>query len=131
MIDIGGYSIWYIGIIALLGFAIFGSGSLAMSEYTKGNVCPKIFNIPACYLVLLFFLMGFLTHFSKSKLSLILFFTLISMLGILALAGAIGELTGSGKCPRTSGGMPMCYISLAICLVTLIFKYLDLSINNY
>ena len=54
--------ILYFALIAILLFAIYGSFNLSMVDYKKKNVCPKVFGIPACYLVFVFFVLALVAH---------------------------------------------------------------------
>lgn len=112
------------GILLILGFAIYGTTGLVVHEWQDGNICPKIIGIPACYIVMFCFVGGLVSQlFSNSKFKHS-FFIFIGLVFGIALTGTIGELTGLAKCPRTSGGIPMCFISLGICTSLLVLKLL-------
>lgn len=123
-------TILYILILLILSFAIYGSFGLAMNEWNVGNICPKIIGIPACYIVLSCFVLALLGHLIGDKKGKGLFFVFVGMVTLIASTGTIGELTGMTKCPRTSGGTPMCFISLGICLSLLITKLTSLKIST-
>lgn len=122
-------SIWYWLIIGIAGFAIYGSIRLVMNEWEIGDVCPKILGIPACYIVLVCFLGGLVAHLLPVSKGKYIYFFFIGLVTLIASTGTIGELTGLAKCPRTSGGTPMCFISLAICVSLLVSKIVLLSTN--
>lgn len=103
-------------IILIAGFAIYGSSTLAMNEWEIGNICPKILGIPACYIVAACFVVALIGHLLPHSKGKWIFFFFIGIVTLIASTGTIGELTGMTKCPRTDGGTPMCFISLAICL---------------
>lgn len=110
-------------LIGILSFAIYGAYRLSLVDYRKKNICPKVFGIPACYLVLLFFILAFMAHvLSSVVVSSIWFYGFIAIPFLLALTGTITELSGKVICPRTSNGTPMCYISLVMCLAFLTLK---------
>jgi len=106
----------------IASFAIYGSFGLSMHDWKVGNICPKILGIPACYIVLVCFTMALVAHLIPQKNSKWIYFFFIGIVTLIATTGTIGELTGLAKCPRTDGGTPMCFISLAICLSLLILK---------
>jgi len=123
-------NILYWLIIVLIGFAIYGTFGLVMNEWNIGNICPKIAGIPACYIVLICFTAGLIGHLSPSAIGKWIYFFFIGLVALIATTGTIGELTGMTKCPRTDSGIPMCFISLAICLSLLITKFGLIKYNN-
>jgi len=125
--NIGG--IIYFVIAGLLIFAIYGSFNLSRRDYRKKNVCPKVLGIPACYIVLLFFILTFLAHILKGPLSSIWwYYGFLAVPLLLALSGSLAELSGKKICPRTAGGTPMCFISLGFCSTLLILTIIENSI---
>ena len=123
-------NIFYILIIAILLFAIYGSSDLVMNEWEVGDICPKILGIPACYIVLFCFSTALVGHLLPSLNGNWIFFLFVGIVTLIASTGTIGELTNTAKCPRTAGGTPMCFISLAICLSLLSTKYAWLKSNS-
>lgn len=115
---------WITG-VALL-FAMNGSLQLSLQDWKKKDVCPKMLGIPVCYIVFTFFLGAAICHAFPSGLTNSVYFALVSVPGLIALSGTVMELMGRIVCPRTSGGVPMCYISLAMCLVLIVTKLLSL-----
>ncbi len=109
-------------IILIASFAIYGSFGLSMNDWKIGNICPKILGIPACYIVLTCFTIALVAHLIPHSKSKWMYFFFIGVVTLIASTGTFGELTGLAKCPRTAGGTPMCFISLAICLSLLILK---------
>ena len=109
-------------IIAIAGFAVYGSFGISMNDWQTGNICPKIIGIPACYIVFVCFVVALISHLIPNKNSKWVYFFFVGIVTLIASTGTIGELTGLAECPRTSGGTPMCFISLAICLSLLISK---------
>ena len=111
----------------ILAVAIYGSGNLSLNDMrTPGGICPLILGIPACYIVFVCFVVALIAHLlSISKLS-ILFFNPVGIVTTIASYGTAGELIGFAKCPRTDYGVPMCFISLGICLSLLFSKFMHL-----
>ncbi len=114
--------LFYWLIILIAGLAIYGSFGLVMNEWNQGSICPKIFGIPACYIVITCFFVGLIGHLVNNPKGTWVFFVSIGIVTIIAITGTIGELTGTTKCPRTTQGIPMCFISLVICFALLISK---------
>jgi len=117
-------------ILIIAGFAIYGSFTLVLNEWTMGNICPKILGIPACYIVLFCFVMAFIGQLMPDKNGRRIFFLFVGIVTVIALTGTVGELTGITKCPRTGGGTPMCFISLAICVSLLASKFSLLRLHH-
>ncbi len=109
-------------IILIASLAISGSFGLVIKESDAGNICPKILGIPACYIVLTCFTLALIGHLIPRTKGKWIYFFFIGIVTFIATMGTIGELTGMIKCPRTTGGTPMCFLSLAICLSLLVSK---------
>ena len=110
-------------IIAVLLFTIYGSFNLSMVDFQKKNICPKVFGVPACYIVCLFFVLALGGHIFKGFLGIdIWYYGFVAVPFLLALGGTLTELSGKVICPRTPGGTPMCFISLGICTTLLLLK---------
>lgn len=116
-------------LIAILLFAIYGSFNLSMVDYKKKNVCPKVFGIPACYLVFVFFVLALVAHvFNGVFADNLWYYAFIAVPFLLALTGTLTELSGKEICPRTPGGTPMCYISLGLCSTLLLIKFGEVTV---
>lgn len=115
----------YVLIIVVLLFAIYGSFSLSLKDFQLKDVCPKVLTIPACYIVLTFFMLSLITHIFAVGRQSLLYYLFMATPFLLALSGTVTELSGKVVCPRTDGGTPMCYISLGICSALLILKFID------
>jgi len=116
---------WLATLVLLL--AVYGAASLSYNDY-KGTIsCPEIGGIPACYLVVLFFVLATISHFIKHKLATKAFYFFIGTPGLLALYASIQELNVSHTCPQTDSGIPMCFISLGLCTTILLFKILSIE----
>ncbi len=118
--------ILYLLTVLVLLFSIVGAVRLSKYNSKKGNICPKPGGVPACYIVLVFFLATGVSHLLNTTLSNKLYFLFISIPGFIALVGTVTELTGKKICPRTESGIPMCYISLGLCGSLAILKYFSL-----
>jgi len=113
----------YFIIIGLLLFAIYGAFNLSLTEYQEKSVCPKVIGIPACYIVLVFFILVLTAHLlGVNKLW---YYSFVAFPFLLALGGTISELSGKIVCPRTPGGTPMCFISLGMCVILIFLKALE------
>jgi len=115
----------YYLIIGILLFAIYGSFMLSRRDYRKKNICPKVLGIPACYLVVLFFVATLIAQVSGFKIpyTYYAYFGFMAVPFLLALTGTLTELSGKVICPRTAGGTPMCYLSLGLCTLLLTLNF--------
>ncbi|MDA8692428.1 hypothetical protein N9L92_00085 [Saprospiraceae bacterium] len=124
-------SIWFFIALIVLAVAIYGSGSLSLNDMrTPGGICPKLLGIPACYIVLVCFVLALIAHIISMPISNVIFFISMGIVTLIASYGTAGELIGFAKCPRTDYGVPMCFISLSICLSILLSKGLQLRMNR-
>ena len=118
------FLIW---IIALFG--LNGTFSLVQEEFTKGNICPKLLGIPACYIILtcLVFLLISQSNLLKDKNRL--FFIGAGVAATIAISGTVGQLMGWTECPKTDGGTPMCFLSLGLFSSLLILKWVEIKLD--
>ncbi|QRN86056.1 hypothetical protein JR334_02150 [Clostridia bacterium] len=94
-------------LISVLGAA--WSIQLVLSELIVGDYCPKVFNIPACFLVLLAYLIVLV--------SIVLDHKILHALGtglglLLAIWFSSRQFLMIAQCPDFQG-LPLCYLSLA------------------
>lgn len=112
------YLNWLLLLVFLIG--IIGSGLLVYDELTIENVCPKLLGVPACYLILVCFIVPFVVHFIKGKSVIYYLFSGVAF--TIALFASILQFFGFADCPKTSSGMPMCYYSLLLFTSIIILK---------
>ena len=116
-------------ILTILLFAIYGALSLSLVEFRTPNICPKVLSIPACYIVLVAFTFVLLSHAMLPSPKQAAYYSFLTIPFFLALGGTISELSGQVVCPRTSGGIPMCYISLGLCFTLIVLKFVENKIQ--
>ena len=116
---------YWITLIILL-FVTYSAFNLSIRDWKKKNVCPKIAGIPACYIVFTCFLIALISHILNTNLTNKIYCIGIGIPALIALIGSITEISGKTICPKTNSGIPMCYISLAFCVVLIVVKYLSL-----
>jgi len=112
----------YFVIILILIFVIYSSFNLSLKDYKVKDVCPKVFGIPACYLVFIFFVAALLAHLIIEGIPYYYYYGFLALPFLLAFAGSATELSGRKICPRTPGGTPMCYLSLGFCTALIVLK---------
>ena len=116
-------------ILIILGITTYSSFILSRTDWVNGDVCPKILGIPACYIVFFCFFVGLISFLCKPPYSTYMFFSFIGCIFLIASYGSIWEVFGFAKCPRTSTGIPMCYISLSITTVLIILNFIRLQMK--
>lgn len=104
-------------ILILASLGAISSLILVYKEISLSNYCPKVFNIPACYLVLLSFILVLESVIYNHKL----FFWTGSSLGVLlAVWFSYNQLIGNPICPIFLN-IPLCYVSLLTFIAIIIF----------
>jgi len=103
---------------------IISSLFLIYFETRTGSFCPRIFNFPACFLVLIAFVLVFVSEVfihSSKKLSYFFFFS-GNLLGLgMGAWFSINKLFLNGHCP-VFFQIPLCFVSFFIFLYLLIWK---------
>ena len=101
-------------------FGIYGASTLVYKEFTHGNICPKIVNIPACYIIMICLVIPLIIHLVKGSNSIYFMFT--GLAWSIATYASIKQVSGTIECPKTEGGTHMCYISFAIFSLLILLK---------
>ncbi|SFW60618.1 hypothetical protein [Cellulophaga fucicola] len=114
---------WVINMLFLIG--LFGAGSLVITEFTTGDGCPKFGAVPACLIILICFILPFISHLFK-KWNLI-YFLFTGIAALIALVASVMQFISNAECPKTDLGIPMCYISLLIFTALIILKKTQLN----
>jgi hypothetical protein len=115
-------------IYSLFVFGIYGTGSLGLTEFHHSGTCPKIGIIPACYIIFICLILPFVTHIlNKGK---VLYFVFTSLALAIATYGTVGQLLGNVQCPKTTNGLPMCYISFVLFTSLIILKKIHLKTKS-
>jgi hypothetical protein len=104
--------------LILVALAIFGAlaaFNISQAQWTGSASCPSITIVPACYVVLAgYSLMVISAIFPRKVLFLMGWIPVF----LLAAIGTISEFFATVPiCPRTAGGIPQCYLSLALVLL--------------
>ncbi|SEL71449.1 hypothetical protein SAMN04487910_3148 [Aquimarina amphilecti] len=116
-------------VVALLFvIGILGTGSLVIEEIQTGNGCPKIWIIPACVIILICFIIPLISHILGKYNKLYFFFT--GLAAMIAIIASIMQFTGNGECPKTGGGIPMCYYSLLLFTGLIVLKIYQLKSDS-
>jgi len=96
--------------LSLVGIAF--SGYLAVRNLIRPGYCPDFFGIPACYLVLVAFLLVFLSTRMEKGAAIV--FVPGGVIGfVLGMFFSIKEMFNVGICPRLFN-IALCYVSLIV-----------------
>lgn len=112
-------------LILLFVIGIFGAGALVLAEIRTGNGCPKFKFVPACLIILICFILPFISHVLKKWNFIYFLFT--GLAALIALVASTMQLMGTAECPKTDSEIPMCYLSLLIFTILIILKKLQLT----
>ncbi len=112
-------------IIALFVIGILGVGNLVLNEINTGNGCPKFGVVPACYIILICFVLPFIAHLIDKWNGIYFLGTGIAFL--IAIVASVMQFTGNAECPKVDGNLPTCYLSFLICLGLIILKIMYLK----
>ena len=116
----------YIFFLSIIG--IIFSFYLIFLDYLTSDYCPKIYFIPACYLVFISFALITISDFIHSTFQIFIFY-IGSFFGIiLAVWFSFNEIVKTEICPKLFE-IPMCYLSLCIFLIIILLKVRD-SFNS-
>lgn len=106
-------------------FGIYGAGTLVYKEFSYGNICPKIVNIPACYIIMACLVIPLIIHLTKGSNSIYFMFT--GFAWTIASYGSIMQFLKTVECPKTAEGIPMCYISFVMFSLLILLKVIELT----
>lgn len=113
--------------LALFGFA--GVLPVSLAELSSGDACPHLGPVPACHLVSLAYAAALVSVLHRGLWNRWVFLIAWFPIFALAAAGTGLELLGRDTCPKTAGGIPKCYFSLAlaVALITPFLLHLAMS----
>ena len=106
-----------VALLAILGIGLWGGLSVSYANFNAQQACPHLAGLAICYIVTIAYGLMLITLFMKrSRLHSILFSTAWGITFLIALSGSILEISRGAVCPTTSFMLPLCYVSLAMCL---------------
>lgn len=116
----------------LLALGFFGAVKVSYANFT-GDLCPAIWVMPICYIVLVAYalmiaalLVGsnrFKTYFFCAGWSTAFLFAAVGSAAEMFAGGGVCPVSGGGSLrggAASSGSIPMCYISLALTIGILV-----------
>ena len=112
-------------LLALLSIGLYGALSVSYLTVTDIAPCPTVVSIPACYVVTIgYFLMLLATLFNNKVTAKWLFIVGWTPVVLLALVGSMLELSQGDICPKSSIGIPLCYVSLSFATLVAVLYWL-------
>ena len=112
----------------ILFFSVLGfifSIYLIILDIINIDYCPKIFFIPACYIVIISFILILISDLFNFLIKKLLFIVGFNIGFIISIWFSYNEIMNSNICPRLFD-IPMCYLSLCIFLIIITLKIKDI-----
>jgi hypothetical protein len=105
--------------------AIFSAYLVIMETYNPG-FCPRLIGIPACYPVLVCYILVFVSLFIDKRSARHIIFYLGTFTGLaIGVWFSTGNLIGDRACPELLN-IPLCYASLIIFIFILILGAIEI-----
>lgn len=103
----------------MAGVAIVSLSLISYRQFANLSPCPAIGAVPACYVLLACYVAVFASAFLSGARQNWFYWPAWSAVFVAAGYGSSLELMGQVTCPRSSGGTPTCYYSLAMAVLIL------------
>jgi hypothetical protein len=111
-------------------FGLWGAFNVSYDTLTGKAYCPKLFNIPVCYLVSIGYLLMLLPQlFSSLNKNNKVFYSGWGLVFVIAIVGVSFELTIGHVCPTSKKDIPLCYLSFAYCVLIMCVHWLRLRLK--
>jgi hypothetical protein len=105
-------------LLLLIGIGFWGGLSVSYANLTGEQACPQLAGLAICYVVAIAYGSMLASLFLRQPaFHYAMFLTAWGITFLVALLGSGLELSQGGVCPTTSFLLPLCYVSLAMCLV--------------
>ena len=114
-------------ITLIFSVGIYGASGLVQQEYQLKQVCPQLLSIPACYIIMACLIVPLIAHIFNFSNKI--YFAGTGLALSIATYGAITNLLGYAECPKTSDGIPMCYISFLLFFSLIVLKWVNIRIR--
>ena len=101
-------------LLVVIGF--WGGLSVSYTNLIGQHACPHLAGLAICYVVTIAYGLMLVSLFLKLAIHYVLFLSAWGVTFLIALLGSGLELSKGGVCPTTSFMLPLCYVSLAMCL---------------
>lgn len=116
----------------LLILAGLSSGiRISHATLTGSAPCPDAAGIPICYAVTLGYLGMLVSQLPlPARYGPRLFYPAWAVVALIALVGTGAELIAGDVCPKNDSGTPMCFFSLAFCVMILVLYLADKRVQK-
>lgn len=111
--------------ITIIG--LFAVLILGIAQIIYGNICPNIFAIPACYILLFLLIAIILSHLKITKDKHFIYFICAGLGLLIATYFSILQSVGLAQCPQCLIGIPLCYMAFVMFNVLLILKVFEIK----
>lgn len=111
---------WRALLALIAGAGAVASLLLSYQHSHTGETCPLLGALPACYLVFVGYALVTASALLKKPAASFAFWLGWGPIAGLALTGTVLDIIQGDVCPRTDGGIPQCFISLAIAATLLV-----------
>ncbi len=102
---------------------ILGMSRVVLQELNTGTACPKVKEIPICYVIIVCFIAALISHIINKKPYI--YFVCIGFSLIVAITATVLHINGNFICPKTIiKGTPKCYYAVALLSSLLFLKIL-------
>ena len=101
-------------IVVLATIGLGGIAPIAYQQLSGERACPALGPVPACYVVLLGYGLIATSALLAWRFRPLVFLAGWGPLFLLALIGSSLELFGQQVCPRSSAGIPACFLSFLL-----------------
>ena len=103
-------------LVLLIGSGFWGSLSVSYVNFTGEQACPDLAGLAICYVVAIAYGSMLASLFLRHRLHYTIFPGAWGITFLIALLGSGRELAQGDVCPVSALQLPLCYVSLALCL---------------
>ena len=104
--------------------AIFAAYLVIMESYNPGY-CPQIIDIPACYPILVCYILVFISLFIYKRIARYIIFYISTLTGLaIAVWFTLGKIMGTRTCSALFD-IPLCYASLILFITILVLGAME------
>lgn len=117
------FTILFISIFILSSGGLLFSLGLIITDFLLEGYCPLLFDIPACYIVFLCFLLVFISLFVKKHIRNFLILPGAGIGLTIAIRFSVAHFLQISSCPVLLN-IPLCYLSLFVFIIITILFYI-------
>lgn len=115
-------------ILILLLVALISVIILTALQVLRGNICPPVLGIPACYILLFAISAAIISHLKMVNDKLFLFFSGVAIALGIAVYASFNQIYKLFECPKEPiFQTPMCFLSFFLFSVILILKLAEIN----